>query len=470
MVFKIIFKHLFLISVVLLTMQLVSCKKFVDVNAPETKIVAATVFIDNATATSAMVGVYSQMMFSSNTLFNGSMSAYGGMSSDELIRTSNSGNETPISTNSIPTNNAPISALWSIGYNTIYQTNAVIEGLEKSTAVTAGVKSQLVGEAKFVRALTYYYLSQLFGEVPLILTINYEANRIMPRTSVSKIYEQIIADLNEAKLMLPTMYVTNPSYPTDRTRPNKWTATALLARVYLYRKEWANAEAQSTEVISAGTYSLITNLAQVFLKGSNEAIWQLQAVSQFVNTGDGNIFNPPPIPGFAPTYALTSSLYNSFEVTDQRPANWLKKAVVGVNTYYYPYKYKVGSGGAPYSEYNVVLRLAEQYLIRAEARAQLNTNLSGAKSDLNMTRNRAGLLGTIAITQSEILAAIEQERRLEFIGEWGHRWFDLKRNNRANDVLSPIKVTNWQATDTLYPIPQVEILRNPYLSQNDGYQ
>lgn len=116
----------------------------------------------------------------------------------------------------------------------------------------------------------------------------------------------------------------------------------------------------------------------------------------------------------------------------------------------------------------MVFRLAEQYLIRAEARAQQG-DATGAKADINAIRNRAGLPDTDADGQASILAAIEHERRIEFFTEWGHRWFDLKRTGRADAVLSPIK-PNWQSTDVLFPIPLQEIENNPnLLPQNAGY-
>jgi hypothetical protein len=146
---------------------------------------------------------------------------------------------------------------------------------------------------------------------------------------------------------------------------------------------------------------------------------------------------------------------------------WLKANVISGQSFYYPFKYKVRSG-TPVTEYLVVLRLAEQYLIRAEARVQQD-KLQAAKDDLNEIRKRAGVPNTTAATKQEILTALEHERQTEFFAEWGHRWLDLKRTERANAVLGVLKVPNWQATDVLYPIPLQEIQRNPALVQNEGY-
>ena len=163
---------------------------------------------------------------------------------------------------------------------------------------------------------------------------------------------------------------------------------------------------------------------------------------------------------------MSPQLMNAFESGDLRMQNWVGDTTIGTNTYYYPFKYKVKTS-ATLTEYSMVLRLAEQYLIRAEARANQN-DLSEAASDLNIIRNRAGLNDFAVTDQNTILRAIQHERQVELFTEWGHRWMDLIRTNQATPVLSLIK-TDWQATDTLYPIPQGEIQIDPHLTQNEGY-
>src|SRR3546814_2883222 len=105
-----------------------------------------------------------------------------------------------------------------------------------------------------------------------------------------------------------------------------------------------------------------------------------------------------------------------------------------------------------------MLRLAERYLIRAEARARQDklAGPDGATFDINAIRLRSGLDATDALTKEQLLAAIEQERRVELFAEWGHRWFDLKRTARASEILKPQKGENWQQTDMLYPIPTID--------------
>ena len=116
----------------------------------------------------------------------------------------------------------------------------------------------------------------------------------------------------------------------------------------------------------------------------------------------------------------------------------------------------------------MVLRLAEQYLIRAEARAQ-QSNIEGAESDLDLIRSRAGLMNVTADTKDSLLSEIQHERQVELFCEWGQRWCDLKRSRLADVILGERKKPNWQSSDSLYPLPANEILRNPVLMQNPGY-
>src|SRR5260221_4052313 len=116
---------------------------------------------------------------------------------------------------------------------------------------------------------------------------------------------------------------------------------------------------------------------------------------------------------------------NAFQIDDLRRTSWIRDTTIGMNTFHYPFKYKVKSADN-LSEYYIVLRLAEQYLIRAEARNNLGDN-TGAVSDLNTIRARAGLANSTAATKEDISTALQYERRIELFAEWGHRWFDLNR-------------------------------------------
>jgi hypothetical protein len=175
----------------------------------------------------------------------------------------------------------------------------------------------------------------------------------------------------------------------------------------------------------------------------------------------------PSSSGVIPSYLITNSLYNSFESGDLRRLDWIGIDTVSNQVYSFPFKYKTGRVSGTPNENYVVLRLADIYLIEAEAKANLN-NISGAIGDLNIVRNRAGLLNISANNQAAVLTSIVTERQHEFFCEWGNRWFDLNRLNLSNSVFSSEK-HGWKTTSNLYPIPQNEINLNPALKQNLGY-
>ncbi len=201
----------------------------------------------------------------------------------------------------------------------------------------------------------------------------------------------------------------------------------------------------------------------MFINTSNETI--LQAFNTTGVTQLGIRFIPSS--ATTPTFVLYDTLANTFETGDQRKVNWAKSISYSGKTYYYPFKYKLRAGTAG-NEFTVVLRLAELYLIRAEARAQ-QSNTSGALTDINLVRQRAGLsILPAGTTQASLILALEHERWVELFTEWGDRWFNLKRTNRIATVLPLIK-PNWKEFQKLYPIPAFEITANQNLIQNPGY-
>ena len=434
-----------------------SCKKFVELGAPPTQILFEDAFKTDATAQSVVLGLYSNNVTTSSI---GNFSFFSGISADDLQYNGADAAYQEFVNNSLTTTNISVSNVWANTYGLIKNTNNAISGISASTTLTPAVKNQLLGEAKFMRAYAYFYLVNLYGDVPLPIKDDYSAfeNAMLPRTATTQVYAQIIKDLAEAQALLPTAYVG-----TFRGRINKYAAAALLARVYLYQKDYANAEIQATQVIGSGVYSLPSPDIS-FINNSNEIIWQIATITGFSTLGANYVTNATSIPVFS----LTDVTYQSFESpTDLRRTNWVSPKTIGGKTYYGIAKYKLASGTG--NEYNVVLRFAEQYLIRAEARAQQN-NLAGAKTDLDAVRTRAGLAGVSAtLTQPQMLSAIEQERKVEFFGEWGHRWFDLKRTDRANAILGALRPTTWRPTSVLYPVPQAQIIINNNLTQNPGY-
>ena len=368
----------------------------------------------------------------------------------------------PFYTNALNATNSTVLEMWNVTYNQIYAANAVMEGVTASSALSTTQKNQLVGEALFVRALLHSYLTGLFGSCPYITTTDYELNSIVSRHPQAQVYAHCITDLLQAEILLGNAYVG-----TNRVRPNVFAVKALLARIYLYNNQWAEASNAASAVLNEnGIYVWEPDLNKVFLKGCKTTIWQFAPATIFPNSQEGPtfIFNagPPPVTSIATT------LYDAFESDDQRKAQWTRTITSGSNTWHHAYKYKQGTGVTASTEYSVIIRLAEQYLIRAEARVRQG-DLINAKEDLNFIRNNAGLGNTSANTSAEILDAILQERRVELFTEVGHRFFDLQRSGKLNTMLTPVKL-GWNSTDSLWPVPQAELLLNPnLLPQNEGY-
>lgn len=442
-----------------------SCKQYVDVATPDGLQDWASVFSNDGSATAAVVDIYSAYDNSAFPLFTYT----AGLSADEL-------NTILPAVTEFQNNNIAIASttnarsLWAPHYVLIRKCNLAIEGIKQSKSMTTAVKDQLAGEARFMRAALFFNLMNLYGKIPLPLAVVEAENNNLPRAELATVWSQIFTDLEIAKSLL------KPQYPSDeRARANKYAASALLARAYLYHKDWVKAEAEATEVIGSKVYTL-DNPALAFKKNSTETI--LQCYSQ-VGWSPLATFFVPGKPTVTPRYALKTGFDLAFEKNglggdDLRKTNWTGKNNEGI---YYVHKYKiiVGTG----DEYTILFRLAEQYLIRAEARAQQNnlTGTNSAETDLNAIRKRAGLGDKVGLNKAAMLAAIEQERKVELFGEYAHRWFDLKRTagftdptkTRADEVLSPIKGTFWQSTDVLFPIPVDQIRINPALKQNDGY-
>ncbi len=474
-IFK-LFQKIAFVSSFIFTVIPFGCTKFVQVDPPTTAITSATVFSDDLSAASAVTSIYINMMSYDGLLTSGgaSISTLAGLTADELKNYSSDPTESQCYTNSMVSTNPHF---WQELYNEIHVTNSVLDGLANSSGVSVPEKQQLNGEAKFMRAFLHFYGTNLFGDIPLVTTANYLTNNSISRSPQTEVYKQIIADLLDAQKLLSDNFVTpiGGNITTERVRPNKWAATALLARTYLYTDSFFNAETQSSLVISNTSMFNLDTLNGVFLANSNEAIWQMQPVQPGYNTFDGYHYILTSNPGSSMfPVALSTNLVQAFEPGDKRDSNWVGTYTSdSINYYYFPFKYKIGPPNAnnPVQEYAMVLRLAEQYLIRAEARAQQN-NLIGAASDLNIIRTRAGLPPTTAVNQVDLLNAINHERQVELFTEWGHRWFDLKRTGNVNSIMTvvtPQKGGSWSPNWALFPIPQSEIVINANLTQNPGY-
>lgn len=460
-------KHIGIIAFIALALVGSGCKKFLETNLTNSELLSEDVYNSEKNATSVVAGIYRNL--TDRALTGGGsegISNLTGLSSDELHNALGTTEYLTFEQNNLVATDMKVSTFWMNGYQTIFQANDVIENVSIAKNFSTATKDQLIGEALFVRAFCHFYLVNIFGDIPVVTRTDYGPNALVSRTDVATVYQQIITDLQEAQRLLPEAYAL-----PERVRANKATATALLARAYLYTQNWSKAAEEAGKIISDAAYIIEPDLNKAFLKESKEVIWQMASTPGYLNTTEGISFII--LYGLGSGNSLiTDGLLNSFETGDLRKDNWIGTYDDQGTILHFPYKFKSGDYGLPITEHYVVFRLAEQYLIRAEARAQLD-DLDGAIADVDTLRKRAGLPlisdTNPGIGKDALLLAIEKERRAELFTEWGHRWFDLKRTGRAMSVLGPVK-TGIKEEDLLYPVPQTEFNTNPKLGdQNPGY-
>ncbi|MFD2570490.1 RagB/SusD family nutrient uptake outer membrane protein [Spirosoma soli] len=468
----------------LLALSLTACKeKFLDLS-PVSAVGTTSFFKSQSDVLTALNGAYGALQFNGQY---GQLYVVAEIPSDDT---------TPVLSGSVTdqdefdkfyvrTTNPFTLARWSDGYRGIYRTNSVIERIVGVT-MDETLKKRVVGEAKFLRALMYFNLVRVFGDVPLVLTEitdplqGYEYGR----APVADVYAQINKDLSDAESALPVTYTGS-----DVGRATSGAAKSLLGKVYLTQKRYADASAKLKEVIDRGTYSLLPNYADLFKpanKNSKESIFEVQYKKG--NVGEGSNWANQYAPensgnaviqfGGAGNNRPTPDLDNSYEPGDPRrnvsmASSYVNSSGVKVD-YYYIKKYAdppVVNNDSEDDWY--VLRYADVLLMYAEA-----LNETGKPADalpyLNQVRKRVGLADKTVTAQSDLRLAIEQERRVELAFE-GHRWFDLVRTGRALPVLQAkaasigIK-TALTENNLVFPIPQSQIDINPTkIKQNPGY-
>lgn len=416
------------------------CEEYLDKEPYD--IITDDIVISSAEdAESVLLGAYSALQ---------SPEAYGnqtigstGVMSDELVHTGSFPTVAEFDNNAVLSNNVTLQNLWAAYYAGIFRTNVVIERVE-TIEIDDPTKNKLVGEAKFLRALMHFDLLKLFGGIPYVVTSDLSTLRTIDRTSAETVYASLISELNESITLLAGVDQGNTK------RANQWVAKALLARVYLYSGNKAQAGALANDIIENGPYSLETNYTDVFLGDSEEVLFEVffsvqdQSDMAFYFRTDGRY-----------EYGPSPQIQAAFEPNDDRA---VMVEPVGDGRFQVAKYTDVATG----TDQSVVLRLAEMYLIRAEA----NIGSTQADDDVNIIRNRAGLGDISGVTLDDIL----NERFVELCFE-GHRWSDLTRTGKANEIMAVVNPTNWQSTDALMPIPQREIQQNPTLvgKQNPGY-
>ncbi len=396
----------------------------------------------------------------------------GDFTADHIIHLGTFTDYREFGTKQITPANGVVATMWGAVYRTVYMSNFILERIPQVSGIKEDDAKQLAAEAKFLRGYANFMGTYTFGGIPKVTTTNLATNRTVPRVSREEILTSVLADYQAALADLPD------GDPQDRNiyagYATKNAVRAALARFYLYQKNWAQAEANASLLISSANYSLVTFNEVVTRDYNQESIFEFgYTLNDY--PGDLNTYfvgRREVVPSNQVVVALVSRESGNRSQTIQFEFDKQK----GNDNGWTLRKY----GTADESNRNfVIFRLGEMYLIRAEARAQQGriTGTTGAIADINALRTRAGtgladnlkppLLTTAS--QAEMLNIIERERVYELAFE-GHRWYDLVRTGRAQAVMSAFS-SNWNQKYELWPIPQSEIQRNTALvgQQNPGY-
>ena len=512
----------------LLVVSAISCKKFLQ-EKPAGIITTDNFYKTQSDAIAAVNAVYFMLNAggtAEQTPYNVLLSTGMDMATDDVDPGPGASNADVRSLSVLGTTstNRTVFQLWQQHYAAIGMANvalAKVPGISMDTAL----QKRLLGEAKFLRALYYFNVVRLWGDVPLVLTYNPTAVTVssyaIARTPATEVYAQIEKDLTEAAAVLPNSYQS-----PDVGRATKGAALSLLAKVYLttaslplnITANYPLAISTALEALSpadGGTgkfgYALQTNYANVFLpmfKNNSEHIFSAQFKS--LSQGQGNnqcpraIYNG--VPGLVGNYAEQVRFYtkgadNYFSIYKLYQATDIRKHVAFVTQFVSPTSgkaiaVKIANAAFPNdstpffnkawdpsstaitseSAANVsVIRYAELLLIHAEAENELNGPSGAAYASINKVRSRAGLPNLPGgLTQDQFRDSVYLERRLELVWEY-QRWFDLIRqkdiggNSTFVQNLHTVGKTNAQDYRRLYPIPLSELTANSKISQNPGY-
>ncbi|MHA4810041.1 RagB/SusD family nutrient uptake outer membrane protein [Flavitalea flava] len=487
---------------IVLALLLVSCNKLTE--NPSSVIVASQFYKTAADATAAVSAVYSSL----NSDAAGDFPIYGrnlnlltgNGSDDQVYAPSNTNPDVrALGTATYVQANDRVRKNWQQHYYGISRANVAIDNIV-NIAIDTTLRSRLIREAKFVRALLYFNIVRFWGTAPLILhdPVSVDVNsQQIKRASKDSLYGQIIADLTDAT-NLPKSYGGS-----DVGRATSGAAHALLAKVYVTRGYWNSALAELQQVITAGTlpgssgsygYDLFANYKDAFqqaTKNGKEHVFSVQfgtnlgAVnsSQVLSSACFNSFNPAVYPGDIPA---DSTLWNLFDTADTRRAVTFYTSLFNAaanKTVVFPGAPRFGKfidfSLSPLTSQGIsglnfpVIRYADLLLLYAETVNEINgAPTADAYTAINMVRTRANITGlTAGLNQSDFRDSIFLERRKEFIQE-GNRWFDLSRRGGTYlfDALKQIPAKTGAAVkDTLFPVPLTEIQLNPLLGQNPGW-
>ncbi len=484
-------------------------QNFLELTDP-TKIPTENLFTSASNVSAAVTGVYSQLQ----PVYNNSYFVFGEMASDNAYEPVSANARYFFSIFGVEENNPNLQTMWTDSYRCISRANTVLSKAG-SVSMDTTLRNRYLAEMKFIRALNYFNLVRIWGDVPLVtedLGDNYQKSYEYGRTPVLEVYTQITKDLQEAASGLP---VTYPA--ADLGRATRAAARGLLGKVLLTQGKYQQAAAVLGELIpgspTAGNLAnvhslLMTSYEDVFSTANEmnkEILFAVRYLSGGIGLGSGFASN------FLPTYSGTDiirvglsggpvvrqDLANAFPEGDRRKAlsvGYYTKGNSAATSDYYTRKY-IGNG-APFARNDadndwIVLRYADVLLMYAEALTELGQTTE-ALASINAVRSRAGNPALSNVSQNELRLALEQERRLELSYE-GHRWFDLVRTNRLLPVMNAFyekyakipstpqapnnglfvnsggSLVQVQSHQILFPLPLSERQYSPKLTQNPGY-
>jgi hypothetical protein len=453
-----------------------SCDDELDIT-PITEKAANNFFNNEQEVESAVAGVYAKLQ--NDGLYGLDLIGVGEVPAEdtfEEIAANDGGRFGQLDDFSTNPGNDLVGDIWRESYEAIQRTNVILTRITNIDYENAYLKSERIGEMKFVRALLYFNLVRLYGDVPLVVEETESPFEFFGqgRTPKNQVLEQIKTDLSEAIQDLPSS--------KSAGRPAIGAARALLAEVYLTENDFTNALTPLENVVNSMEYQLMPSTSEIFgeaNEGNQEILFEVQFASGFNANGSnegssaGSQFRPSGTTANAKGHNLpTQSFIDLFDTNDTRLNDYVQK--LPVNPFYFTSKYEVSSTGIDDGgSDHIVIRYADVVLNYAEALNETG-NTNEAIQQLNIIRNRAGLANSTATTQSDVRSAIRLERRYELIGE-GKRWFDLKRYGVAVDVMNSYFNSSGSGIvinedNLLLPIPQSQIDTDPgVITQNPGY-
>lgn len=445
------------VLVAIFTMTLLSCEEWLDMK-PKNFVASDEIFTTRENLYAALTGCYDALQL--QHYYGRSLIIAGDLLTDNSEAKGTKIELLTLDDNMLTSDNIIVEGIWEDIYTAINRANYILSGVNHVKFLTENQKNDMVGQLLFLRALHYFNLVRLYGAVPLKLlpTTKGDPSNFLPRSPVAAVYQQIQADLDSAEVKIQN---TQPQWATIRS------VKALKAMVYLTLSDYPNAYIQANTCLAGNSY-LETDFSKLFgsyTEPSPEIIFYIPfspsdnnrlAEYHFPNQLGGRYENAPSV-----------GLVNQLSLTDKRK-KWVSETLsASSGNIYYTTKYPNLSTGA---NNVVVFRNAELFFIRAEALYFTDSvsNYNAILSDVNAIRLRAGLSAIDSVSASgKLWGILENEKQVEFAFE-GKRWFDLVRTGRAMTKIPTITSLN----QTLFPIPQTEILYNPMIEfsdQNPGY-